>query len=328
MRPLRIGILGAGGIAARHAAAIAAYPEAATLVACCGRDPDKASAFAAQHGGRAYAERERMLDEAELDILIVALPPFAHSDEVESAARRGIHLLLEKPIALEGDHADRMVAAAEAASIMTQVGFMGRFGAAVERWAELAAAGATGRPGLYSARFHCNALHAPWWREKQKSGGQMVEQLIHMIDLARYLLGDPATVYARTATFFHRGVERYDSDDLSAMLLGYDDGRVALLNATNGAVPGRWEKEIHLVAERMTGHFTDWNTATLTRTAGEPAAERIAETRDVFAAQLLDLVDAIRGDRPARTPIRDGARSLHLALAALRSAEERREVAF
>ncbi len=42
MRPLRIGILGAGGIAARHAAAIAAHPEAATLVACCGRDPDKA----------------------------------------------------------------------------------------------------------------------------------------------------------------------------------------------------------------------------------------------------------------------------------------------
>ncbi|MGK9230960.1 Gfo/Idh/MocA family oxidoreductase [Inquilinus limosus] len=328
MRPLRIGILGAGGIAARHAAAIAANPEAATLVACCGRDPDKAAAFAAAHGGRAYSERERMLDEADLDILIVALPPFAHSDEVESAARRGIHLLLEKPIALDGDHADRMVAAAEAAGIRTQVGFMGRFGAAVERWTELAAAGATGRPGLYSARFHCNALHAPWWREKAKSGGQMVEQLIHMIDLARYVLGDPATVYARTATFFHRGVERYDSDDLSAMLLGYDDGRVALLSATNGAVPGRWEKEIHLVAERMTGHFTDWNTATLTRTAGEPAAERIAETRDVFATQLLDLVDAVRSGCPARTPIRDGARSLHLALAALRSAEERREVAF
>lgn len=328
MRPLRIGILGAGGIAARHAAAIAANPEAMTLVACYGRDPDKAAAFAARHGGQAWADRERMLDEAQPDILIVALPPFAHSDEVESAARRGIHLLLEKPIALDGDHADRMVAAAEAAGIKTQVGFMGRFGAAVERWTELAAAGATGRPGLYSARFHCNALHAPWWREKAKSGGQMVEQLIHMIDLARYLLGDPATVYARTATFFHCGVERYDSDDLSAMLLGYDDGRIALLNATNGAVPGRWEKEIHLVAERMTGHFTDWNTATLTRTEGEPAAERIAGTRDVFAAQLLDLVDAIRSGCPARTPIRDGARSLHLALAALRSAEERREVAF
>jgi len=228
MKPLRVGILGAGGIAARHAAAIAAHPEAATLVACCGRDPDKAAAFAAQHGGRAYADRERMLDEAALDILIVALPPFAHSDEVESAARRGIHLLLEKPIALDGDHADRMVAAAEAAGITTQVGFMGRFGTAVERWTELADAGATGRPGLYSARFHCNALHAPWWRERQKSGGQMVEQLIHMIDLARYFLGDPATVYARTATFFHRGVERYDSDDLSAMLLGYDDGRAGL----------------------------------------------------------------------------------------------------
>ncbi|MGF6233202.1 putative dehydrogenase [Inquilinus ginsengisoli] len=328
MKPLRVGILGAGGIAARHAAAIAAHPGAAMLVACCGRDPDKAGAFAAAHGGRGYTDRERMLDEAALDILIVALPPFAHSDEVESAARHGIHLLLEKPIALDGDHADRMVTAAEAAGIRTQVGFMGRFGAAVERWSALAAAGETGRPGLYSARFHCNALHAPWWREKGKSGGQMVEQLIHMIDLARYFLGDPATVYARTATFFHHGVERYDSDDLSAMLLGYDDGRVALLNATNGAVPGRWEKEIHLVAERLTGHFTDWNTATLTRTGGEPAAERIAGDRDVFAAQLLDLVDAIRSGRPARTPIRDGARSLHLALAALRSAEERREVAF
>ena len=73
-----------------------------------------------------------------------------------------------------------------------------------------------------------------------ESGGQMVEQLIHIVDLARYQLGEPQCVYARASNFFHRDVERYDSDDLSAIVLGYDDGRLAVLNATNDAVPGRW----------------------------------------------------------------------------------------
>ncbi len=320
MTPLRVAILGPGAIAARHAAAVAAMRDEAQLVAVCGRDPAKAQVFAAEHGGKAYENRDRMLDEAAPDILIIALPPFAHTDEVAAAAGRGVHMLIEKPIALDNSQADAMVAASE--GVKTQVGFMYRYGAAVRSWE----ASSPGRVGLFAGRFHSHALHAPWWRERALSGGQMVEQAIHMIDLVRVHMGEPQTVYARTANLFHKTVPRYTSEDVSAIVFGFDDGRIATLNATNAAVPGTWAKEWHLVAERAAGHFTDWNTGTITHTIGPVRSEAVAGTEDVFEAQLRDLVAAIREDRPARVPMSEGAASLRLALAARRSADERREI--
>jgi predicted dehydrogenase len=214
-----------------------------------------------------------------------------------------------------------MVAAS--GEVKTQVGFMYRFGAAIRRWEETEA----GTVGLFAGSFHANALHSPWWRERALSGGQVVEQLIHLIDLVRVHMGEPQTVYARAANLFHMGVPRYTSEDASAIVFGFADDRIATLNASNGAVPGKWIKRWHIVAERATGEFSDWNTGMITHTAGEVCSEAIAGTEDVFLLQMRDLIGAIREDRPTRTPMSEGAASLRLALAARRSAEERREVA-
>ncbi len=321
---MRVGILGTGGIAARHADAIAAV-EGAELVASSSRRLETAEAFSARHGGAAYAQLDRMLGEAELDLVIVALPPGAHDGEVEQIAAAGINVLVEKPIALELGRARAMVDATE--TVIAACGFMYRFGGAVERWAALDAAGETGRAGHFSGSFHCNALHAPWWRDRDMSGGQMVEQLIHIVDLQRSTMGMPSSVVARSANFGHAGTPGYSSEDMSAMIFGYDDGRMAVLHASNIAVPGRWMKGWQIVAERATGLFADWNTAEIVRTAGEVASERVAATTNPFVAQIADLRDAIANRRPPRVPLSDGLETLQMVLAARRAADERREVA-
>ena len=327
MIPLRVGILGCGGIGARHAAAVRALPEKMRLVACTGRDAAKVATFANQFGAQPYTDFERMLTAAELDLLVIALPPFAHEGQAEQAAQAGIHLLVEKPIALNMVRAESMVRAARAAGIVAACGFMYRFGDAVARWDAAAAGDETGRAGLFTGQFHCNALHADWWRERARSGGQMVEQLIHIVDLARHHLGEPKSVYARAGNFFHRGIDRYDSDDASAIVLGYDDGRVGVLNATNGAVPGKWDKLWQIVAEHMTGRFTGWNSGVLTHTrAVPPRVEEIDTHADVFVAQLADVAEAIRDGRRPRVPLAEGAATLRIVLAAVQSATERREV--
>jgi len=323
---LRVGLLGCGGIAARHAGAIESLSEQMQLVACCGRDTTRTETFANRFGTLAYSSLQHMLDSARLDLLIVALPPFAHAGQVEAAARAGVHLLVEKPIALDMERAEAMVAAAGASKVVAACGFMYRFGDAVRRWDDITAAGEAGRIGLFTGHFHCNALHADWWRERGKSGGQMVEQLIHIVDLVRHQLGEPKCVYARAGNFFHREVTAYDSDDVSAMLLGYDDGRLGVLNATNGAVPGQWNKGWQLIAERMTGRFTGWNSALLTRTAPAESSERIDTETDVFVRQLADVAEAIQQRRAPSVPLADGARTLRIALAARRSAERHCEI--
>ena len=317
---LRVGILGCGGIAARHAAAVNALPQLMTLAGWCGRDPVKAAEFAVRHGGVPFASLDAMID-AGIDLLIVTVPPFARAGEVEHAAARGVHLLVEKPIALDLAAARAMTEAVEAAGVVAAVGFMYRHGDAVRAWREAD----TGRIGLFAGEYHCNALHAEWWREEAKSGGQIVEQVLHQVDLIRHLMGDSDRVYARRANLFHRDTPGYDVEDVSAIVFAWDDGRIATLNASNIATPGLWAKRWSVYGERLTGRFSDWNIAEFASTA-DGAVTAIAGTTDPFAAQLADLAAAIREQGSPLAPLRDGVGTLRLALAARRSADEQREL--
>ncbi len=321
MTRLRVGILGCGGIAVRHAQAVAALAERMKLVACCGRDLARTEAFATEHGGAAFIDVGRMLIETAPDLVIVTLPPFVRGGEIERIAAAGVHLLVEKPIALDMAAAEAMVSAVEEAGVTASVGFIYRHGEAVKAWK----AAETGRVGMMTGAYHCNALHASWWREEAKSGGQMLEQLIHQIDLVRHFIGEPDSVIARRARLFHNE-PGYDAEDVSAMIFGWDDGRIATLNANNIAVGGIWHKEWALFAERMTGRFTGWNEADFraSDSSGEPRV--IAGKTNPFEAQLRDLADAIRDKRPPLVPLREGAATLRLALAARQAADERREV--
>lgn len=319
MTKLRAGILGNGGIAARHAASIAKLPETMELVAVCGRDASRVGAFTAQHGGRPFTDLDAMLD-AGIDLMIDTAPPFSRGGEAERAAQAGVHLLVEKPIALDLAAGEAMVRAAS--GVTAAIGFMYRHGDAVRSWQ----AAATGPVGLMTGSYHCNALHAPWWRERAKSGGQVLEQLIHIIDLVRVFVGEPDTVYTRKANLFHRDVPGYDVEDVSAIVFGWDDGRIAALNASNIAVPGKWDKRWSLFAEKATAHFTDWNNAVFTRTAPEVEESVWAGDTDPFVAQLADLAEAIRDKRSPRVPLAEGVATLKLALAAVRSADEGREL--
>ncbi len=322
MSALRVGLLGCGGIGARHAGAVAELPDVMELVACCGRDAERTRAFAEGRTAAAYTDLDAMLRQERLDLVIATLPPYNRGGEIERVARAGVHLLVEKPIALNQHAADAMVADVSATGVVAAIGFMYRFGDAVRRWKTAD----TGRVGLYAGAYHCNALHADWWREEAKSGGQILEQVIHQIDLIRHLMGEPDTVYARRTNFAHHDIPDYDVEDISAILFGWDDGRIATLNASNIAVPGVWHKEWAVYAERMTGRFTSWNDAVLTRTAGEVAAEEIAGSTDPFVAQLADVHRAITTGAAPHIPLAEGAATLKLALAARQSADARCEV--
>jgi predicted dehydrogenase len=325
MKPLRTAILGCGGIAQRHARNMTALDEKFRLVAFGDVSPERARAFSEQFtAGEApvFADHQALFEQCELDAVVICLPPFAHSDEVEAAAAHGVHVLIEKPIALEAEHAWRMVAAAERAGIVTQVGFMYRFGAAIGRLKQMIASGAAGQAGLMSARYFCNHLHAEWWRERDKSGGQLVEQVIHMVDLMRYLMGEADTVYSVQRNLYHGDVPRYSVEDVSGTVFSFRSGGIGVIYASNNAIPGRWINDYKVVTAAVTAEFADANHALFTHTkTPDLQTEVIASEQDVYVTELLDFHDAIRAGRPALIPIREGARSLELALAARLSAE-------
>ncbi len=332
MKRLRTALIGCGGFANKHAQNLVAEAERFELIAFCDVVEANARRYAGQYtGGQAavFTDFHTLFEQTPLDLAVICLPPFAHRDEVECAAARGVHILIEKPIALTSADAWRMVQAAESAGIQTQVGFMYRFGAAIERLKALIESGEAGGLGLMSARYFCNHLHADWWRKRDLSGGQLVEQVIHIVDLMRYVMGEARSVYSLQKNLFHNQMPDYTVEDVSGTLVDFANGGVGVIYASNGAIPNQWISDYHIVTQKITATFSDANHARLVFTGDRDnlRTEEIASEVDYYLLELLDLYRAICEGGTTRTPIREGARSLELALAAARSAESQAVVA-
>ena len=148
-----------------------------------------------------------------------------------------------------------------------------------------------------------------------------------MIDLMRFLMGDATTVYSRQENLFHKEVNDYTVEDVSATIFGFPKGGVGVIYATNGAIPNRWINDYRVVSKHITADFTNANNATFHYTAQpDQQPEIIASDRDVYLFEMQDFLSAIRTGQKTRTPLREGAKSLDLALAATRSAQTGNEV--
>jgi predicted dehydrogenase len=326
MTKLKTALIGCGKFANKHLANIATIPDKFEMVAYCDVVQESAAQFNEKYsGGKAqvFNDFHKMFEKMTgLDVVLICLPPFGHTDEVEVAAQHGVHILIEKPIALTSEKAWQMVAAVENAGIKSQVGFMFRFGEAIEKLKSMVQDGTAGQMNLMSTRYFCNALHAPWWRMREKSGGQITEQVIHMVDLMRYLMGNPASVFSIQKNLNHQNVENYTIEDTSGTLVEFKNGGIGVIFASNNAIPGKWINDYHIVTHKVTAEFADANNAKFTYTTESPLRDEIiASQENLYLRELLDLYEAITKNTTTRTPIREGALSLDLALAITRSAE-------
>jgi len=321
---LRTGILGCGGIAHAHARTIL-ETDRLQLVAFCDVIAARAEDFNARYAegkGKAYTDYRRMYEQARLDVVYICLPPFAHTRDVEDAAAAGIHLLIEKPICLDRKQARSMVRACAKHGIRTQVGFMSRHGDAVRAVKQMLDSGAAGPPGLMIASYKCNSLHSPWWRDKSKSGGQVVEQIIHTFDITRFLLGRPKSVFCHMDNIFHKGIRDYTVEDVSATSIQFANGAVASVAGTNGAIPGKWLNEYELIARNITVRFQDMNNATIHHTDAPGSRQTIIQSeKSTFLAETLDLINAIDHGGETVCPMSEGAETLRLVLAVAESGE-------
>ncbi|MGE5598827.1 MAG: Gfo/Idh/MocA family protein [Bacteroidota bacterium] len=320
---IRLAILGAGYMARRHAHNLAREPEAA-LVAVCDVRREAAEALCAELRGEAapYEDFDRMLAETAPEAIYVCLPPFAHEGQVEEAAGRGIHLFLEKPIALTAQRAASMVLAVQRAGVVAQVGYHMRFGAAVRELRRMIEDGTAGRPALFDARYDCNSLHGPWWRDAEKSGGQVLEQAIHLYDLALHFLGEPSRAAAFTANLCHGDVPGYTVEDTSAAAICFKNGSLAGITASNCAVPMEWNSSFTVVCEKVTAYFTDPNRAEFVRTDADPP-ERFSIRGDVemYVEETRAFLASVRGRGLRVAPIEEGYLGVRLVEAVVASAK-------
>lgn len=325
MAKLKTALIGCGGIANRHMSVISSLGAKIEMVAFCDIVENRAKVFADRYKApksEIFTDFAEMYENVDLDLVYICLPPFAHSNEVDLAAKNGVHIFIEKPIAIDMETANRMVKEVQKHGVKSQVGFMFRFGEAIETVKAMLDSGEAGPAGLMMARYMCNALHAPWWRDRSKSGGQVVEQIIHLFDLIRYLLGEVESVFCFMDNIFHTETEGYTAEDVSATSLKFKSGAVATVSGTNGAIPGQWLSQCELITQNLTVNFSDANNATLRHTnLGWLKTTTISSEKDIYLAETLDLIAAIEEDKDTRTPMSEGAKTLELVLAVREAAD-------
>jgi predicted dehydrogenase len=223
---IKIGIIGAGGIATSHAKALEKIKET-SLVAVYDVVTDKAQALAGQLSARAYKELPRLLDA--VDAVFILTPPFAHKEPVVAAARAGKHILLEKPISLSLADADEIIDAVKETAVKFMVGFNFRYQAPFRKMTEISRAGELGEL-VYGWAKIFNYYPTSGWEERRKqnhwrmrmkdSGGRISEFATHSIDWLISFGGQAKGVFAKTAI----AAEGLEVDDADIVIMDFAQG--------------------------------------------------------------------------------------------------------
>jgi UDP-N-acetyl-2-amino-2-deoxyglucuronate dehydrogenase len=204
MRKTRIAIVGTGLAATPHALALNDLRDEVEVVGVLGRSRERLESFAHQYGFPLGESFEKMLNDPGVDAILVLTPPHTHLDLVLQAAAAGKHVLLEKPLDISTQRAERLVQACRDADVRLGVVFQNRFRPAVQRLAALVQEGSLG-PLVYAG------LDLRWWRPQsyydepgrgtyaRDGGGVLMTQAIHSLDLLMWLAGDVSSVTGATA---------------------------------------------------------------------------------------------------------------------------------
>jgi UDP-N-acetyl-2-amino-2-deoxyglucuronate dehydrogenase len=236
---MRVGLLGAGNISDTHARAARAI-DGVEIAAVCGANRDKVARLAAAHGGVAYDDLDAFLAHRPMDIVAIGSPSGLHAEQTIKVMRRGLHVLVEKPLDVTTSKVDAVIAEAVRSGVKVGVFFQDRLRPDVVAMKKLIDAGRLGKPVFASGRVKWyrppEYYGASRWRGTLAldGGGALMNQAIHTVDLLQWLFGPVAEVGARTAT----RIQSIEAEDTAAAILRFENGALGVIEATTSVFPG------------------------------------------------------------------------------------------
>jgi UDP-N-acetyl-2-amino-2-deoxyglucuronate dehydrogenase len=330
------GIVGTGVIAAMHAGAIATLP-GARLVAVTDVATGAATAFVAARGGVAEPDLDALLARGDVDVVCVCVPSGLHAEIGVRAAKAGKHLVVEKPIDVTLEAADRLIEAARTAGVALTVISQHRFDPGLIELKHLIGEGALGRLVLGEAStkwYRTQGYYdsAGWRGSWVMDGGSLMNQGVHYVDLLRWCMGPPTEVTAVYSTQAHR----IEVEDTALAIVRFASGAVGTILSSTAAFPG-FPQRLEITGTEGTvivedGRIvrralaTDADPASAAASAASAAADPAALDVASHAAQLADLLDAVDTGREPAVSGADGRAALQVVLAVYESSRTGRPV--
>lgn len=334
---LGFGIIGCGMIAEWHAGAIAAIPGVRLIGATDVMEKSRTD-FAAKYGVLSFDSVEKMLANPAIDILSICTPSGLHASQAILAAAAGKHVIVEKPMALNLEEADQVIAACAKKGVQLAVISQLRFSPAIHQVKQALENKILGRlvlGDLYMKFYRSQEYYDKGnWRGtwEMDGGGALMNQGIHGVDLLRYLMGPVKTIFANCRTL----ARNIAVEDTATALLEYQNGALGVIEATTSVYPGVARRiEIHgdrgtialeedrIVKWVIEGQdppeqiFSGQAAGAKNDSANNPAAFGIAG----HIKQLADMAEAVRNRREPLVNGGEGRKALEIIMGVYRSSQ-------
>lgn len=334
---MRYALIGCGRISTNHI--LAAKNNHLEIAAVCDIRPEAMENVLAKHGLEQdtsiarYTDYIRMLDEVKPTLVSIATESGIHGQIALACIDRGIHVIIEKPMAMSMAEADEIIRRSREKHVKVAACHQNRFNVAVQKTRAALEAGRFGRlsHGSVHVRWNRNRgyyTQAPWRGTWAQDGGCLMNQCIHGVDLLRWMLGDEVEeVYGVTRQQFHDYLE---AEDVGMAVLKFKNGAIGTIEGTTNVYPKNLEETLYLFGETgtvkiggtSTNNIDVWDFAD--ETEADAANKNLKEaTSNVYGnghtGLFADMMEAIETDRKPYIDAVAGRNALEIILAIYKS---------
>ncbi|MDF2650453.1 MAG: oxidoreductase [Paenibacillus sp.] len=325
---MKVAIVGSGGMGRVHASAYLGMP-GVELVGVCDIDYPLAVELGKSANSPVFASFEEMMEAVHPDVVSLTLPSHLHKEYAQKAAKLGAHVICEKPISLTLEDAQAVIDTCEEHGVKLFIGHVVRFFPDYVQMKETIDSGRLGTIGVAHLKrvgSHPGDVR-PWFKDEDKSGGVIVDLMVHDIDFARWALGEVKSVYC---------MRRLENEyDYALITLLFENGAVANLEGYWG-YPGSFRTAAEFAGSKgvIRGNSEDTKSLQIRKVKADTEGARFAEVprspslRDPYSIELEHFITCIRDNREPIVTARDAYKALEIANAARESAKTGKAVLF
>ena len=338
MQEMKYALIGCGRIANNHIKAV--RNNHLELAAVCDILPEAMETLLAKHGVekdasiRRYTDYKEMLAEVRPELVAIATESGKHAEIALYCIEHGVHVIIEKPMAMSMDDAEKIIEAAEKHRVKVCACHQNRFNPAVQAARKALEEGRFGKlsHGSIHVRWNRNRDYydqAPWRGTWAQDGGCLMNQCIHGIDLLRWMMGDEVEeVYGVTKQQFHDYLE---CEDVGMAVVKFRNGAIGTIEGTTNVYPKNLEETLYLFGQNGTVKIggTSTNNIDIWQFADSRPEDADLQglqeaTSNVYGnghtALYADMVDAIVNDRKPYVDAVAGRNALEMVLAVYQAA--------
>jgi predicted dehydrogenase len=320
MKNYNFAILGCGVISKTHALAINEIPNA-TLVGVADNNAEYARAFAQKNGVKAYESYQDMLADKDIDVVCICTPSGFHASNAIDALNAGKHVILEKPMSISNEWADKVIEACERTGKKLTVISQFRFSEDIKRVKKLIEENVFGKISLctLTMKYYRNPEYysSSSWRGTLRfdGGGALINQGIHGVDMLDYILGPITNVKGKIATISHN----IEGEDTAVAFFQTESGALGVIQASTCAYPG-FDRRIEIHGDKgyvcllenkieklmVNGEMVDLGELNFTSTAND---NTVMDYR-MHKAQFENFINGIEGKEKILVDCYEGKKAL------------------